>query len=213
MECAPILEKRGFEMLIRWHQKEIDFCVERVGYLPIEKIEQGLSNFNKRNGFPVRTKKAIERKMNNLGYRLKPIEDGVTASELSRLLGVSRDSVLTWIYTHGLPAYRRKNSKHFCCYLSEVKEWALQNQERLYGLDCMNLFYLLGDKKLAKELSSRIKPHQKKVVVRNLTKNVTFQDAREAAKSAYLQRDGLYWHIRQGKTRFVAGGFEWQVIN
>lgn len=109
----------------RWTQDEIAYLVSSVGKFKLSTIAQNLN----------RTETAVSLKLKRLGFgNTKEHVGMLTFGELSRYLGVDRNTVQGWAERHGLPFTSKvtKSSRHYYFVDNEdFWKWATKNKEKI----------------------------------------------------------------------------------
>ncbi|WP_416145264.1 hypothetical protein [Planococcus koreensis] len=112
----------------KWTIEEEDKIIELWGETSIKKLSKSL----------MRTERAIITRAKELGLTLRQVKeqvDGISVSELAKLLGVTLAKVNNWIAKHGLPLREWSvSSKVTTKYinLDDFWKWAENHQEQLY---------------------------------------------------------------------------------
>lgn len=200
----------------RWTQAEIDKVESLAGDTPSRKLAERYNKWAYAHGYPRRTLKAIRHICSNRKISLIPQGDYVTTGYIAKLLGVTIYSPQGWI-DRGLIKYRQ-NSKQGYTYIQRkhIRELAIKRPHLFAGVDYNGLFALLEDEELAASILAEY-PDRRKVyfsirpprAVRAVELNRVFSSVGEAARAAYVARQGIQQAIKRGGR---AGGYRWEYV-
>ena len=111
----------------------------------------------------------------------------MSASDAGRMLGVSGDTVNTWI-GKGLPvAYKNARNLEKFVNIRDLEKFAIENPKFFGGLKYRNLILAFGCPDLAKEICTKYPyRYQRRKAVYCLTTRQKFNSAAEAAKAFHI---------------------------
>lgn len=108
-----------------WTEYDVDYLENNIGQVKINSIAKHLN----------RSVGGVIIKMKRLGIgHTKNFSDGITRTELARLLGVDSNTVGWWTQKHGLPFHSRvtrHSRRYYFIDPTDFWEWAYQNSERV----------------------------------------------------------------------------------
>ena len=161
------------------------------------------------NGWPIRAKRSIEKKLNDLGYSLRPCSNLLSLTAVATILGFNRQRVRHWTASYGLEFVKARNVYRSPVYVSrlELRRFARRKPHCFAGATRENLYMLLEDDNLADFISTHHKRPNKGTwqKVKCLETGQVFESITQAAKAAgcqfsWMQRITLNGRKHQGRT-------------
>jgi hypothetical protein len=136
----------GINMAKQWTGKELEFVEKYVNTLSLKTISERLNKHNSDSGIK-RSKFAIKKKLQEMGYSVRTTENNMTSYYWSKSLGLSKHTVGKWITRHGLYC-EKEGSERKSRYLisrNAMTYFAGQNPHLFSGIHKDILLYYFGD--------------------------------------------------------------------
>ena len=197
-----------------WTNEELYILQGCIGEVPWPMIASRYNHEVKQQGYPKRTKSAIEHKCNYLGLSRTCIGEWIKATVLSKTLKVSISTVNRWIHSGKLKARQfnagRKGSIFYIKRLW-VRQFARENLRLFGGLDFHELYSLLDNDLLANKITSmRMPAVTMKTSVLCIETGQQFESLSDAAASIFISRRRISCAIKD--LNQTAGGYHWQKL-
>jgi hypothetical protein len=127
-----------------WSEDELELLEILVNTCPTEMITDKINRFNhKQKTSIIRTKNAIEVKINRMGYSQLATEDNMSAKEWARTLELNSYRVQGWIRKQGLQA--TKGCNYWIISRRNMIEFANRKPELLAAVSKDILLYYFGN--------------------------------------------------------------------
>jgi len=195
-----------------WSQAEFNHLDTLAGNVPTVLLIRYYNSWAKRNGYPRRTKQAIECKLIRHGISSEAIGDWLTTGHIAAVLGSSYDTPQRWITRGWLPAFKasRHNAFHYIR-RADVIDLARRRPELFGGVVVEQLAGLLEDHELAERIAREF-PHRiwRRRPVRCRETGKVYPSMKAAADANFLVRQSITYALQSGGT---AAGFHWELVS
>lgn len=179
-----------------WSKPEHDFLEELIGNYPFREVVKRYQSKAKKEGWPVRSRHAIEvRVSRHIGSR-KAIDRNFTYHALARILGYNRHRVREWYRGGKLKAKK-------IGYITKITEAHLNEFVRQYphylsDADWMGLVFLFGESKAQqiKEYESTVTKPQK---VRCKKTGIIYPSLKTAALANHMDKSTVRRRAMKGQ--------------
>jgi hypothetical protein len=191
----------------RWSKEELAYLDRLWDYYPASVIAGKINYWHERNNRQiVRTTRAIQAKLNHLGFSATPTEDNMTVQEWGKGLGVNKSRSSNW-KAYGLKCVLISSNKNMVS-VKDMKEFILLKPYLFSDINPDVLEYYFG-KDVAdvvsnsKNLRERVVPLKRKVM-RTDTGEI-YPSVSQASKALYHSRFVLYKELKKedGLVRYV----------
>ena len=197
-----------------WTSEELYILQSCVGEVPWPMIAGRYNHEAVRQGYPKRTKAAIEHKRNHLKLSRACVGEWIKATTISKVLKVSISTVNRWIHFEKLKARQFKLGKRGSIFYVKrlwLRQFARQNLKLFGGLDFHELYSLLDSEPLANEIAGMCMPaNTMQTPVLCIETGKQFESLSRAAASVFISRRRIS-HAIKDSTK-TAGGYHWQKL-
>ena len=195
-----------------WSPAELMQLESMAGDMPASLLTRSYRIWASLNGYPRRSKAAIESAVCRNGMSLEATGRWVTLGNIYRTLGIPADGPQRWVDTGLLLSRHQSAGRRPVQYVrrDDLLAFARQHPDRLGGIPVERLALLLEDEELAEAIAAAHprRPWHRKAV-RCVETGKTFPTTRAAAAAIWVRRQAITYALRTGGT---AGGFHWQEV-
>jgi hypothetical protein len=188
-----------------WSEGELELLEISVNSYPTEMITKKINRFNRKHKTGViRTKNAIEVKINRMGYSQLATEDNMSAREWARSLRLNSCRVQGWIRKQELQAI--KGCNYWIISKKDMIEFANRRPELLASVSEDILLYYFGESLTHFILSKKEKcpPLSVRYQIRRTDTGLIYSSLTKAAKDLGMNRHSVRNEAkRNGWLRFA----------
>jgi RNA polymerase sigma factor (sigma-70 family) len=200
--CARKKADEGSVLKV-WSEKELDFCINLIGTLPLPEIYEKLKERNTRLALPVRSMVSVKVKLTRACKTVKASQDNLNGGELARQLGISRDRVRHWLKV-GLSG--RKIGRRWMISVQDLHAFILNNMHLFTGINPEKLGSLINDTQLAQKCDKL--PNQvRRIECFDKTTKTLYRSKRAASIATGLPRQSVLSGCVQPST-YVCHSYE-----
>lgn len=202
---------------ILWTPDELEFLNKHIESLPFHRLVRAYKTWAVVNGYPARTRDAIDHKIRRLGHSTRPQIEYFTFNRLAQILGVSRYTVAGWkrLASNPLESYQHDKKRQAFNYVSRLQfiEFAQHHPECLGGVNEVGLQILLEDSRKAKEIlrqyPKRRCPLFEAKRIRCIETGKIYPSFGAAARDIFVVRQVISKAVAHGH---AANGFHFELI-
>jgi hypothetical protein len=211
--CKVKLTRKSYTL---WTQVEIDLLRTLAETVPPCHIRAKYNLIASKMNFTKRSLKAIQSKCNKLGIVVKPEVQVYNVPYLAKCLGVCHTTVYSWIQENGLKATRKCNApyRHYYISYKELRAFVRKYPQKFAGVDSLNLFSLIDDKKLADEVTQqypkRLPTQFRSARIRCVTTGKVYNSIGDLCREHNFSRSTFNWTMKRYGGRF--GNFQFERI-
>lgn len=192
---------------VRWSDKEVEMLMHTVENQPIDLYPSVYNLWASAFGYPVRTRRALQKKVSDLRVTDKSCGDWVSTGYVCAVLGVGLFTPRYWTNVKGIPCHRGKCNRRFFR-RSDLHKLAKRQPSLFAGISADRLFLLLEDRPLADDIAARfprraIDPKP----VRAVETGKRYPSIRAAAAQVYVSHRSINQALRTGCR---SAGYHWE---
>lgn len=191
----------------QWTTEEEEMLFGLVGDLPWSVVVSVYNRWAVVNGYSLRTRRALHRRVNVAGYSIKAIGTWIDITTVAELLGTTGECIRRWARDGMIKTYRE--GKKYYIKRESLRAHAKRHPELFSGKRRDDLFILLDDRPLADQLADMPvgprKGHKKPIMCVETGK--IYQSYQLAAKTHYVTRSSLTSAVRKGTP---SAGYHWR---
>jgi hypothetical protein len=195
-----------------WSSAELMQLEAMAGDMPADMVATTFKRWATVNGYPNRSRGAIESTVYRYGMSLKASGRWLTLGRIATALDVRIDSPEHWVRRGLLKARHKSPGRKGFRYVQrkDLLAFARKNPRLLGGIPAERLALLLEDQELAKTIAiaNPRRPWHRKTV-RCVETGQVYPTTRAAAAAAWVARQAITYALRTGGT---AGGYHWQEV-
>lgn len=197
-----------------WTKAELNRLAEFAGDLPRPRLIGAYNTWAAKNGYPVRTAKALWMKANKSGFKLRAVGTFMKTGAIAEVLGINATTVEQWgIRYPDFP--RQKIGAHYYIHRSDLRHWAAKHMHLLGGIPRSNLVQLLEDEDLADRICELhpMRPTGLETTakaIRCITTDTVYPSISAAARAAHVTYQAIACAMRE---RRQCCGLQFELIN
>lgn len=139
---------------VPWSDEEVEMLIHMAENQPSDLYAPAYNLWAGNNGYTIRTRKAIQKKVSKLHITDKACGDWVSAGYVCSLLGITTFATRYWTDRKGIPCHRGPGGRRFFR-RSDFRKLAKTQPSIFAGIDADNLFLLLEDRRLADGIAAQ----------------------------------------------------------
>lgn len=197
-----------------WTKTELNRLAEFAGDLPRPRIAGAYNTWAVKNGFVLRSAKAINVKAYKCGMSLRAIGTYMKTGAIAEVLGINATTVEQWgIRYPDFP--RQKINSHYYIHRTDLRRWAAKHKHLFGGIPYCNLVQLLEDELLAEAILENhpARPtglEASRRPVRCITTNTVYPSISAAARAAHVTYQAIAFAIREQR---LCCGLQFELID
>jgi DNA-binding transcriptional MerR regulator len=198
-----------------WTPEEIAKVESLAGDVPWMYLAQRYNNWSGKNGYPIRSLKAITHVCARHGVSTVPNGDYVTTGYIADVLGISIRCVQEWLRHRLLPYKQSRRVGPRYVRRTDLRELAASKPHLFAGISIDRLNALIEDLDLAHRIAATYpdrvnhgtihKPRR----VRCVETGQVFNSISEASRAVYVRHQVITRALKNG---WRAGGYRWEEV-
>ena len=197
-----------------WTETELNRLAEFAGDLPRPRIAGVYNTWAAKNGYVLRSTRAIWVKAYKSGMSLRAIGTFMKTGAIAEVLGINATTVEQWGVRYAdFP--RQKIGSHYYIHRNDLRRWAAKHKHLFGGIPYCNLVQLLEDETLA-ELIITTHPHRptgletSSKLIRCITTDTVYPSISAAARAIHVTYQAIACAIREQRQ---CCGLQFELIN
>lgn len=197
-----------------WTKTELNRLAEFAGDLPRPRLAGAYNTWAAKNGYPLRTAKAIWQKANTAGMSLRAIGSFMKTGAIAEVLGINATTIEQWGVRYAdFP--RRRIGGHYYINRDDLRRWAAKHKHLFGGIAHWRLVQLLEDEALVDQIteSHPMRPVGLEVTakpVRCITTGVIYPSISAAARGIHVTYQAIACALRE---RRQCCGLQFELID
>ena len=196
-----------------WTPEEIAKVESLAGDVPWMYLAQRYNNWSGKNGFPIRSLRAIRHICARHGMSTVPDGDYVTSGCIAEILGINIRRVQEWLRRKQLPYRQSRKVGPRYVRRADLRELAANNPHLFAGISVERLDALIEDLDLSRRIAAAYPDRvnygaiQKPRRVRCVETGQVFDSISEASRAVYVRHQVITRALKNG---WRAGGYRWE---
>lgn len=197
-----------------WSKAELNRLAEFAGDLPRPRLAGAYNTWAAKNGYPVRTTKAIWIKANKSGFKLRAVGTFMKTGAIAEVLGLNGTTIEQWgVRYSDFP--RNKIGAHYYINRKDLRHWAARHMHLFGGIPHNRLVQLLESEDLADRICELhpMRPtglEMSAKPVRCITTNTVYPSISAAARASHVTYQAIASAMRQQRQ---CCGLQFELVN
>jgi hypothetical protein len=180
-----------------------------AGDMPFSRIKQVYDSWCNTHGLPIRTDRALRRRLEDNGYSLRSVGEWLTTAMVAELIGTSTLAIARWCNNGWVTVHREGHRRYIS--RKSLRKLARQRPILFSGANRDNLFQLLEDDELVTSIRQQYptRAWAQPVKVRCIQTGKVYPSIKSAALAVYVTPQAIRHAINRG---YRTAEYNWERV-